>query len=164
MKNIAAHIKALFTYLFLQKVAYRYVLPNDLFFDLPKTITKDYDFADKNSKVWLQLKKTGVGIVKKGYACDGCSPKIKIPIINKVVGTWDGKTNPETNLPVTAPAFFAHDACYQFLDDKNMPLTRKEMDDVFKVLILKSNFPKPLAYIYTHAVKMLGGIYHAIAS
>lgn len=144
----------------IKKSPYRYTLSNDMTFTCYRTFKRDYEFTDGAGKVWLRILQSGIGIITKGYASDGCSPKIRIPFTKSAMGPWDGKVNKKTKLPEAAEGFFPHDALYQFLDHPDMPLSRHEMDAIFRNELLSTHFPRWRAYLYYYAVKYLGGVYH----
>ena len=92
--------------------------------------------------VWLRIEPNGKITVKgdygAGYAWDGCSPKIKL--FGKIIGTPDGRIDPNTNKPKTYYASMFHDAIYQFKRADGMTISRKESDMIFKIMLRKSNF------------------------
>ena len=97
---------------------------------------------------WLWLHADGTLEIEDGYAWDGCSPAWKL------AGKWWGTPTPED----TRMACLMHDALYQFLD-RGM-WTRAEADSIFFELMKQQGFR--LAPIYYGAVRIFGGIHHAI--
>lgn len=145
----------------IKKSPYRYVLEKDMVFLCKRVFSRDYEFKDKAGKTWLHLLQNGTAVIVNGYASDGCSPKFRIPFTSTAIGPWDGKINKKTGLPEAAEGFFPHDALYQFLDHPDMPLTRGEMDAIFRDALLSTHFPKWRTYLYYYAVKYFGGVYHS---
>jgi hypothetical protein len=87
-------------------------------------------------------------IVKKGYAWDGCSPKIRIN--GRIYGTWDGPVMAGFNVPVGYYASLYHDALYQY---KIGP--REQADEIFLLLLRDFIFAKS----YYRAVRKHGQKY-----
>ena len=86
----------------------KYAAPTDLIYH---TNIKGRNFENEE----LKLESNGRAVVKKGFPSDGCSPTFKMPF-NKffqfgwVVGPPNGPRDSKTGLPVSARAFFLHDA------------------------------------------------------
>ena len=108
---------------------------------------------------WLKLSKDGEVTVKgtnyKGYAWDGCSPKLKIK--DWYLGTWEAVLNFETGQSKTYYASLVHDIFYQFAKDVRKLVRRKEVDREF-YLILKRDGLR-CAKLYYLGVRMFGWIW-----
>ena len=105
---------------------------------------------------WLRLNKNGTVTIKankRGYAWDGCTPKISILGLF-VLGTPDGHIDVETGKPLTYHASLVHDAFYQYLED--IPVSKQEIDRQFYEMLKEQRFP--LAWLYYKAVSYLGGL------
>ena len=70
---------------------------------------------------FLRIEPNGRITVREGFLSDGCSPKYKVPLLTKwfgyVLGSPDGPRDPETGLPISARAFFLHDALLDYVRD-----------------------------------------------
>jgi hypothetical protein len=85
----------------------------------------EHSFADEAGNIWAHTQEELL-CVRKNYATDGCSPKIK------VLGLWVGTPDfAWTRMPSTV-----HDAIYQFSHIDCFPLTRKEGDQLFYDLMI----------------------------
>lgn len=108
---------------------------------------------------WLCLTKDGTvtvkGSYKKGYAWDGCSPKIKFKDI--CIGIPDGVLNWATKKPKTYYASMIHDVFYQFSPNLQKIVRRKEVDLLFYNNLKENNFR--LAGLYYGAVRLLGWMF-----
>ncbi len=108
---------------------------------------------------WLKLDDSGVVIVKgaryKGYAWDGCSPKIKIKDI--YFGIWEGVLNFDTGQSKTYYASLIHDVFYQFSKDLKPFIRREEVDWEFYTILKRDNFR--FARLYYIAVRLFGWIF-----
>lgn len=98
----------------------------------------NHDFKDAKGRVWLSMRGKLV-IVRKGYA-------------------WDGATM-APDLPGVVLASCIHDALLQFRDVPCFPLSKAQIDKVFR-----DEMPPRLAvrWIYWGAVRAFGGIYGAV--
>ena len=114
-------------------------------------------FEDVGGKRRLELRPGGTIHVLPGYAWDGCSPKFAF--LDVAWGTPDGVPNHSTTKPKAYYASLVHDALYQFLDD-DLPLSRAQADRIFYDILVKHDFY--LAGFYYRAVRIFGGIAHAI--
>ncbi|HAN19955.1 MAG: hypothetical protein A2X13_10940 [Bacteroidetes bacterium GWC2_33_15] len=89
---------------------------------------------------WLKVEADGTITVKGsnglGYAWDGCSPKFNF--LQFTCGTPDGMLVFETCKPITYYASMFHDVLYQY--KKEIDITRKETDKLFKENLKKANF------------------------
>jgi len=127
-------------------------------------IKKDYSYpslikerAFENE--WLKLASDGTVIVKgtncKGYAWDGCSPKLKIKDI--YVGTFEGVLNLDTGQSKTYYASLIHDIFYQFSRDVKSFIKRKEVDREFYIILKNNGFR--FAKLYYIAVRLFGWMF-----
>jgi len=115
---------------------------------------RDYVFRDKNGIIRLIIEANGQLTVMKGYAWNGCSPKICI--LDILFGTPDGAVYEPTGKPKTYYASLVHDALYQFLDVKS-PITREQADKCFLQLMEKYEFI--LGGIYWFAARIVGHLF-----
>lgn len=116
-----------------------------------KSIHKEKFFDSE----WLRLDLDGTVTVKansKGYAWDGCTPKISILGLF-IVGTPDGHIDIETEKPLTYTASLIHDVFYQYLED--VPVSKEDIDRQFYLTLKERDFP--LAWLYYKAVVLFGG-------
>jgi len=129
-------------------------LEQDFSWESGFTFTDDFAFKDKAGIVRLVLLRDGKVTVNKGYAWDGCSPKICI--FDVLIGTPDGAVDSRTRKPKTYYASLVHDALYQFLPD-GVPLTRKQADGCFLRLMTETGFAP--RHLYHLAVRIFGGLF-----
>ena len=127
-------------------------------------IKKDYKYQSAIKgrdfdNVWFSLSKDGTVTVKgrhyKGYAWDGCSPKIKIKDV--YLGTLEGVLNFDTGESKTYFASLIHDVFYQFSKDVKYFVGRKEVDSEFYAILKRDGFK--LARLYYFAVRLFGWIF-----
>lgn len=115
---------------------------------------KDREFENE----WLKLEKNGTVIVKgtnkKGYAWDGCSPKVKIKDV--YFGTPEAVLNYDTGKSKTYFASLIHDVFYQFSKDVRSFIKRKEVDKEFYFILKKDKFG--FAKVYYVAVRLMGWV------
>jgi hypothetical protein len=111
----------------------------------------DYVFFDSTGKAWLFIDKHGTITVLRGYAWNGCTPKLCF--LDLLVGTPDGAVYEGTGRRKTYYASLVHDALYQFLREAS-PLTRADADRFFLRLMQESDFA--LARVYWLVVRALG--------
>lgn len=102
---------------------------------------------------WMSIGPKGQVRVKKGYAWNGCSPKINF--MDMIIGTPEGAVNPVTGKPKTYYASMIHDALYQFSKDLKDRIRRKQADDLFREMLRAEGFLP--ADIYYAAVRMFAG-------
>lgn len=118
-----------------------------------KTNLKNRSFIND----WLEIKKNGEIILKgsnnDGYAWDGCSPKFNF--LQFMFGTPDGTININTEKPYAYYASMFHDVLYQF--KKDIPLSRKESDIIFKKLLKREGF---IWYWLYYIGVRIGGIFY----
>jgi hypothetical protein len=92
--------------------------------------------------------------VTRGYAWNGCSPKLCC--FDILIGTPEGVVHVKTERPKTYYASLVHDALYQFLRD-GLPLTRRDADEIFFRLMAESNFAPRRSY--WACVRLLGWLF-----
>jgi len=128
---------------------YIYCIKEDYIY---KSSIKDQEFESE----WFKLEKDGTVIVKgsnkKGYAWDGCSPKIKI--IDIYFGTPEAVLNFDTGKSKTYYASLIHDVFYQFSKDIKSFISRKEVDKEFYIILKENKFR--FATLYYGVVRLLG--------
>lgn len=145
------------------KKAYLYQLPNVYLYKIPpemfgavrtKIPNKGISF-ESNGKQWGFISKGGNLLISRGYAWDGCTPKLSIS--GRVVGVSDGPISEISGLPATYHASLIHDLLCQFQGDKKMPFGRDEIDRLFYLVMVRDGFKYAGAYYW--AVRALGGVY-----
>ena len=108
---------------------------------------------------WFKLDEDGTVIVKgsceKGYAWDGCSPKVKLKDV--YVGTFEAVLNWDTGVSKTYYASLIHDVFYQFSKEVKSFIRRKEVDGEFYLILKRDNFRFALAYYW--AVRLFGWLF-----
>ena len=108
---------------------------------------------------WFRLSKDGCVIVKgthyKGYAWDGCSPKMKITDV--YLGTLEAVLCSETGQSKTYYASLIHDVFYQFSRDLRSFVKRKEVDAEFYNILKRDGFK--FAKLYYIAVRLFGWVF-----
>lgn len=114
-------------------------------------VPADQVFFDSGGKVRLIIETTGRITVTRGYAWNGCSPKICV--LDLLIGTPDGVVSAATGRPKTYFASMVHDALYQFLR-AGSPITRAQADRCFLRLMADSEFA--LRHVYWLAVRAVG--------
>ena len=102
---------------------------------------------------WISIDPDGDIHVKKGYAWNGCSPKINF--LDMIIGTPEGSINPATGKPKTYYASMIHDALYQFSKDLKDKISRRQADKMFREMLRAEKFLP--AAIYYAAVRMFAG-------
>jgi len=115
---------------------------------------KDREFENE----WFRLDKNGTVIVygtnKKGYAWDGCSPKVKIKDI--YFGTPEAVLNYDTGRSKTYYASLIHDVFYQFSKNIKSFINRKEVDKEFYIILKRDEFK--FAKLYYAVVRLFGWV------
>ena len=135
-------------------VRWLYRLDESYSWESGRRLEEDLAFRDKTGAVRLVIEREGRITVTRGYAWDGCTPKICI--FDILIGVPDGVVHARTGRPKTYYASLIHDALYQFLPD-GVPLKRHHVDDFFLRLMRESDFgPR---WIYWLAVRLLGGLF-----
>jgi len=108
---------------------------------------------------WFKLSEDGTVIIRgtysKGYAWDGCSPKLKIKDL--YVGTWEAVLNFDTGQSKTYYASLVHDVFYQFARDLRPFVKRKEVDREFYSILKRDGFK--FAKLYYIAVRLFGWVF-----
>lgn len=129
---------------------YKYVHEKDVYI---KTNITGLTFDNQ----WLSIKPDGRITVKgnenRGYAWDGCSPKVNF--IHLIWGTPDGQLDFRTEKPMTYYASMIHDALYQY--KKSVGMSRRDADIIFEEILKESKFM--WWWLYGLAVKVGGGFY-----
>ena len=90
--------------------------------------------ARKDGNTAIMIKGTNY----KGYAWDGCSPKIKIKDI--YMGVPEAVLNFGTGQSKTYYASLVHDVFYQFSKKVRSFIKRKEVDREFYAILKRDNF------------------------
>jgi len=137
-------------------VRWLYKLDQDFSWRSQHSVPENLLFSDKDGKVRLIMEKDGRITVTKGYAWDGCTPKICF--FDILIGTPDGVVHSGTEKPKTYYASLIHDALYQFLPNmpKDKPVTRWDADAFFLRLMKETEFAP--RWIYWLAVRVFGGL------
>ncbi len=132
---------------------YIYCIKEDYIY---KSSIEDREFENE----WFKLEKDGTvtvkGTNKRGYAWDGCSPKLKFKDVC-ILGTPDGVLNFETGKSKTYYASLIHDVFYQFSLDVKSFIKRREVDKEFYTILVRDKFR--LAKVYYLFVHWLGWIF-----
>ena len=122
---------------------------------LYKSTVTDREFENE----WFSLDKDGTVIVKgsngKGYAWDGCSPKIKIKDV--YFGIPEGVLNFQTGKSKTYYASLIHDVFYQFSREIKSFINRKEIDMEFYNILKSDKFR--FAKLYYTCVRLFGWLF-----
>lgn len=133
------------------EVSWLYCAETNFSWDSGIAVPTDQVFVDSAGKVRLIIETTGLITVTRGYAWNGCSPKVCF--LDLLIGTPDGAVYAPTGRPKTYFASMVHDALYQFLR-ADSPITRPQADDCFLRLMAASEFS--LRHVYWLAVRVLG--------
>lgn len=108
---------------------------------------------------WLRLELDGTitikGTNRRGYAWDGCSPKLKIGDV--YFGTSEAVLNDDTRQSKTYYASMVHDVFYQFNKDVRSFVSCKEVDREFYNILKRDGFRLVKAYYY--GVRTFGWIW-----
>ena len=120
-------------------------------------LQEDLKFCDESHELRLKIKQDGTIIVKKGYAWDGCSPKLSIFDLFWL-GTPDGGL--KEGKPITYYASLVHDALGQFCEKTDTPFNRRQRDLIFKEMLEQKHFK--LTFIYYLAIRIFGPLYSAL--
>jgi len=123
----------------------------------PYSFDRDWAFKDWKGRTRLILGTDGVITVTRGYAWDGCTPKLCL--FDLTVGTPDGFVHSGTGKPKCYHASLIHDALYQFLPE-DPPLNRAQADHCFRLLMGESKFI--WRHLYWIAVRALGWLFRPI--
>lgn len=108
-----------------------------------------HSFHDPKGNEWLNLQ-GDKATVRKGYAWDGCSPKVM------VLGKWHGTPDYES----TRLGSLLHDSMTQMITASCFPLSKRECDLMFGEIMQSQGFP--LWKTYMSAVLLFGGMYSYI--
>ena len=128
------------------------------------TIVEDKEFQTRifNAEFeneWMRLKIDGSLLVKgshyKGYAWNGCSPKIQF--LDTAIGTPEGVLNPDTLVSKTYYPSLVHDVFYQFSFHYKNRIKRGDVDQEFYRMLKAEHFKA--ADIYYGAVRFLGSFF-----
>jgi len=138
-------------------MAWIYKLSEDYIWNSGRKQPKDLNFIDEHGILRMQILKNGQIVIKSGYVWDGCTFKFNIFDLI-IIGTPDGVINFDNGKPKTYYASLIHDSLYQFMNDKKMPFSRKEMDKIFFELMVETNFK--MRYVYYFAVRWFAWIWH----
>ena len=134
-------------------VRWVYKLERNFAWESKLRVPEDLAFRDKDGIVRLIIEKDGRITVTRGYAWNGCSPKVCV--WDLLIGTPDGVVLEKTGRPKTYYASLVHDALYQFLPDGS-PIRRREVDGCFLRLCAESEFAP--RYVYWAVLRLIGGI------
>jgi hypothetical protein len=117
---------------------YPYTFAKEWVVDTGKECGNHY-FRDAEGRVWLSFRGR-LMTISAGYSWDGasCAP----------------------DFPAVLAASGAHDALIQFRHVPCFPLTKHEIDRVFRGLMSRNFIPR---WIYWAAVRVFGGIYAGLA-
>ena len=125
----------------LGKGKYKFVLDGSIVIHLPlidgmKQLEGEYEWGTiYGNRLWM----------RDGYAWDGCSPKYKV--MGKWLGTWDGYKGR------AAIPSLVHDFMIQCV-----PISRKTMDKMFLLLMLKHTNSMVMSYMYYGAVRAYANV------
>ena len=134
-------------------VRWVYKLERNFTWDSGQPVQEDLVFRDKTGSVRLIVEQAGRITVTRGYAWNGCSPKVCV--FDMLFGTPDGVVHVRTERPKTYYASLVHDALYQYLPD-GLPLKRRHADAFFFRLMEESDFgPR---WVYWAFVRVFGGL------
>lgn len=106
-------------------------------------------FYDKKGREWLYMDDYHM-IIHNHYYWDGCTPKKHTPIFG-----WVG--TPDTEKTILASLI--HDVLCQFQDTKHMPLSRYQIDNIFKFILKEKKFI--LSDVYYIGVR-IGSLFNKI--
>ena len=128
------------------------------------TITEDKELKTRIFKTefendWMRLKIDGSLTVKgshaRGYAWNGCSPKIQF--LDTAIGTPEGVLNPDTLISKTYYPSLVHDVFYQFSFYYRSQIERMDVDQEFYRMLMAEPFRA--AGIYYTAVRIFGNFF-----
>lgn len=133
-------------------VRWLYRLEGNFAWESRHPVADDLVFRDKTGVVRLIIEADGTITVTKGYAWNGCSPKVCV--FDFLVGTPEGVVHARTEKRKTYFASLVHDALYQFLPE-GLPYSRRDADRFFLVLLGEGEFAP--RWPYWAAVRLFGG-------
>ncbi len=145
---------------------YLYELDKDSYYptNVPTGHEFDLKFHDQDGTLRLTITPSGLMIIHKGYAWDGCSPKFRIG--NLYLGTWDGTLDDIMGRDTSKPRCYypscVHDVGYQFMHHQDFPYRRDQLDVFF--LDLMEFYDFKLRVPYYLAVRTFGGVYNYITT
>lgn len=138
------------------KKYYKYVTEDTTRFQVEGESWHMTYLTDSSGKIWGSAVNSTISIMR-GYATDGCSPKLTVRLFGKRIriGVWDGfkMANGEQQL---REASLHHDIMVQFRDQlkvKPKKYNRKFYEEMQKVKF-------PLAFVYYMAVSLWSSINH----
>jgi hypothetical protein len=111
--------------------SYRFTTKKDIVIYFTNRIIpkgQELTFSDNKNRVWLTIRDNQITI-SKDYAWDGCTPK-------KWWGGWWGTPDFEK----TKLASLVHDVLLQFHQTDHFPLSRYEIDNMFKNILHQKGF------------------------
>ncbi len=109
------------------------------------TDLRGYEYEDQYCSIYA----SGLVTLRKGICSDGCSPTYNTPL--GVIGVWNGPIQSD-GLPITARAFFLHDALLERRRKIGIPVD--DIHKAFEAEIMLSGFI--LAPLYAYAVNQYG--------
>ncbi|OBT07146.1 hypothetical protein A9267_14875 [Shewanella sp. UCD-FRSSP16_17] len=110
-----------------RKGIYKFVVHEDVVFHattIKQAFSQEETFLEINTAGDITVK----GSREKGYAWDGCTPKVNCFDLC-LLGVPDGRKLVNTGKPITYYASMVHDVLCQYRHE--IPITRKQADDVF---------------------------------
>ncbi len=137
----------------IDEVKWVFCLEEDFNYNSGIPIPQKCIFRDKEGIIRLIIDRDGKLTVKKGYAWNGCSPKIRL--FDLQIGTPDGVVHKDTGKPKTYYATCIHDSLYQFMQEI-APISRADVDRMFLELMKDTKFI--FAHVYWFFVRLLGWI------
>lgn len=130
-----------------------FTLERDLVWQSPIPPKHAATFTGEFSREWLSIDEEGFITIPAGYSWNGCSPSVKC-FDWGYIGPPNGTIQKDTGVHKTYFASVVHDALYQFMDDPNMPYTRKQIDKIFLSMLREAKFS--LRYPYYYSVRWFG--------
>jgi len=120
-------------------MVYKFILSGDLIYDIKKYYAGVDVFFYKKNKIVGHIK-NGILTIFKGFAWDGCTPKIRI--FGEIIGVPDFK---ETYI-----ASAVHDFLIKYSDQHQ--LSREDIDNIFEYILTQEKFA--LTFIYANSVHL----------
>lgn len=134
-----------------RSVSWLYRLERNYSWESGHPVAETLVFRDSAGKVRLIIEEGGRITVTRGYAWNGCSPKVCV--FDILLGTPDGVVYAPTGRPKAYYASLIHDALYQFLGE-GLPISRGDADGFFLLLLQESEFLP--AHLYWLGVRAFG--------
>jgi hypothetical protein len=128
----------------INKHPWLFKLTHDYSWDASDFIEPETTFVNP----WLSIRNSVI-TVSKGYAWEGCSPKLSILDL-WVLGIPDGRLH--HGLPITYHASLVHDALTQFR--ATLPITHQQATAIFDAMLKECDFA--CRNLYVLAVKLFG--------